>query len=85
MVQEFEDVVFSLNVGQVSDVFETPYGYHIVKLYERRAARTAPFEQVRHRIAQDLLERRRQEALDAFVDSLKAKAVIEHVTDPAAT
>ncbi len=36
MVPPFEAAVFSLTVGQVSDVFETTYGYHIVKLLDRK-------------------------------------------------
>jgi len=76
MVQEFEDVVFAMRVGEVSDVFETPFGYHIVKLYEHHAERVMPFAQVRDRIAQELHERKRQEAVETFVDSLREKATI---------
>lgn len=36
MVPQFEAAVFNLKVGEVSDVFESPYGYHIVKLIERK-------------------------------------------------
>lgn len=36
MVSQFEDVAFSLNVGEVSDVFRTRYGYHFIKLTDRR-------------------------------------------------
>ncbi len=36
MVPQFEAAVFSLNVGDVSDIFETTYGYHIVKLLNRK-------------------------------------------------
>ena len=81
MVQEFEDVVFAMKVGEVSDVFETQFGYHIAKLYEHRAAREMPFEQVRDDIARELLDSRRQEAVEAFVDSMKATATIEEVPD----
>jgi len=81
MVQEFEDVVFGLRVGEVSDVFETPFGYHVAKLYEHRAERQVPFEQVRDRIAEEIRSRRRQEAAEAFVDSLREKATIEEEAD----
>lgn len=36
MVPKFEDVVFNMREGDMSDIFETEYGYHVVKLYKKR-------------------------------------------------
>src|ERR1022692_4422339 len=77
MVPEFEQVVFTLSPGQVSQPFRTPFGYHVAKLIERRPPRVLPFEEVRHQIAEMLHTAKRQRALDRYLDQLRAKAVIE--------
>ncbi len=77
MVQEFEDVVFALKTDAVSDVFETPFGFHIAKVYDRQPGGSVPFDQVKDHIAAQLVQERRTKALEAYVDELKEKAVIE--------
>jgi parvulin-like peptidyl-prolyl isomerase len=67
--------------GEVSDVFLTQFGYHIAKLHERVESRTIPLEEVRDAVADEVLKRKRAEAVEAFVDSLKANAVIEEAAD----
>jgi peptidyl-prolyl cis-trans isomerase C len=76
MVQEFEDVVFSLDPDEVSDVFQTPFGYHIAKLYEKIEPTTTPLEEVRDRLSAQMHEAQRQSSVNAFVDSLKKTADI---------
>ena len=77
MVQEFEDVVFQMDAGQVSDIFLTEFGYHIAKVHDRVESHPIPFDEVKDRIAEELLDRRREEAVETFIDSLKAKATVE--------
>jgi len=77
MVAEFEDVVFAMEVGGVSDVFKTEFGYHIAKVTDKKPATVCPLEDVREVIERELTEQARQKALEKFIDSQKAKAVIE--------
>jgi parvulin-like peptidyl-prolyl isomerase len=77
MVQEFEDVVFKMQPDEVSDVFQSPFGYHIVKLYEKHEAKTASLDEVRNELTEHIHDSRRNEAIRDFVDTLKKKATIE--------
>lgn len=77
MVEEFEDVVFNLGVGEISDVFRTRFGFHIAKVYDRKPAAVPELEQVKGEIVNTLKERMRGKAIDEFIDGLKDKAKIE--------
>jgi len=77
MVPAFDQAAFALKPGEISDIVTTQFGYHIIKLTERRAASTVPFEQVSDRIKEYLTAQQKQERAQAFIDSLKQKAKIE--------
>ena len=77
MVPEFEEIVFNMNPGDVSDVFHTDFGYHIAKVYDKRPPAIIPLKDVRGRIAELLAEGKRNKAVEDFLDDLKAKAKIE--------
>jgi len=79
MVEEFEDVVFNLGDGQISDVFRTRFGFHIAKVYSREPATVADLEEVKDRITEALKEQMRSEAIDKFIDGLKSEAKIEKI------
>jgi peptidyl-prolyl cis-trans isomerase C/foldase protein PrsA len=77
MVAEFEDVVFAMEPGQISDVFRTEFGYHIAMVTDKKPAMPCPLEDVREVIVQELNAQAKQKALEKFIDTQKAKAVIE--------
>ncbi|GAI32671.1 unnamed protein product, partial [marine sediment metagenome] len=79
MVEEFDDVVFNLDVGQTSNVFRTRFGFHIAKVYDRKPAVLPGLEEVRGRIVNALKEQAKSKAIDAFIDQLKSKAKIEKI------
>jgi peptidyl-prolyl cis-trans isomerase C len=76
MVEAFENIVFNLEPGQVSDIFSTEFGLHIAKLHEKRPPTPVPFEEVKEGIVRELTEEMRQKAIEDFVDAEKEKAVI---------
>jgi len=79
MVEEFENAVFVLERNQTSGVIRSPFGFHIAKLYDRASARPMSFEQAREQVHSRLLAERKERALEAFVDGLRAEAEIEHL------
>lgn len=76
MVEEFEDVAFSLPVGGMSGIFRSPFGFHVLKVYGRKPAGVRPLADVRDHIVEALLQERRQQALEDYLDQLRAKADI---------
>jgi len=79
MVEEFDDVVFKLGVGQISNIFRSRFGYHIAKVYEKIPPQFSPLEQVKDQIIKKLIEKMREKAFYNYIDRLKNKAKIEEI------
>ncbi len=81
MVPQFEAAAFTLGIGKISDVVETPFGFHILKVTEKRAARLIPIEEVRDKIVEYLDQTKGNRAMQAVIEEARAKAKIEVVSD----
>ncbi len=76
MPPAFDEVVFRMSPGQVSDVVETEYGYHLFRVLEKRAGRKLDFAEVRAQVESKLLAQRRAEAQAKYEQELRAKAKV---------
>jgi len=79
MVEEFEEVVFKMEPGDVSDVFKSVFGFHIVKLHEKKPPTTMPLNEVKEQIQREVMQERENKVVEDFVDGLRAKAKIEEL------
>jgi peptidyl-prolyl cis-trans isomerase C len=77
MVPQFEETAFKLQKGEVSQPFETQFGWHILKVDDRRAGQVVPFDAVKERIVASIIHQKAQQ----IAGDLRAKAKIEYI-DP---
>lgn len=79
MVPEFDAAAFSQSVGEIGEVVQTQFGFHIVKVTEKIPAHTPTFEDYREDIAEALRRRAVMEKERDWLDSLRAGAKVEYV------
>jgi peptidyl-prolyl cis-trans isomerase C len=77
MVKPFEDAAFSMKTNEVSGVVETRFGYHLIKVYDKKPEQTLAYADVKGKIAQRLKQEKIEKAASAYVENLKKDAKIE--------
>lgn len=75
MLKPFEEAAFSLDVGEISEPVQTQFGWHIIKVEEKRDQETPSFDDVKPAIISQLVQRKAQTVVTALRDSAKIEIV----------
>ena len=81
IMPEFADAAFKLKPGEISPPVRTQFGYHIIKVTERKPAHTETLDEARDRIRTYIVDQKRQKATTALVQKLRDAAKIEVAAD----
>ncbi len=77
MVPPFENAAFAMKPGETSDIVETEFGYHIIKVTDKKEAGAMSFDEVKARVEQHLKTEKMSQEFPKYIDALKSKAKIK--------
>ncbi len=75
-VPEFENAAFGLEKGEVSEPVKSPYGWHVIRMVEKKDAETVAFDEIQERLTMQLKGQRIKEKLDEYLAELRSSAEI---------
>lgn len=76
MAPEFEKAAFALNKGEVSGVVKSPFGYHIIRLDDRKETKTRTLDQVKRSIERIIQREHRQKEVDELKERIRKEAKV---------
>lgn len=85
MVPPFEEAAFSLEVNEISDLVESQYGYHIIKVTDKKEADIPSFEEVKDQVREIVLNQKLSERVSSYIQELRSAAKIENALAPETT
>jgi len=76
LIPEFERAALSLEVGKISDIVKTQFGYHIIKLTDKKSPEVQEFSSVKELIKKELERDKKKQLLEVLMNDLRKKAKI---------
>jgi peptidyl-prolyl cis-trans isomerase C len=77
MMKPFEEAAFALKPDEVSDIVETSFGYHLIKLVDKKPESTITYEDIKDKIQAYLKQKKVREQVDLYVADFRGKAKVE--------
>ena len=78
MVKPFEDAAFQMKIGEVSEIVETQFGYHLIRVTDHQDPKVAMFDEVKGQIENLLNRQAKDRAIREYVGMLRGSAKITY-------
>lgn len=78
MVKPFEETAFNLKAGEISNIVETQFGFHIIKVVDRKQAATITLEEAKDKISSHLKSQKEGQIISEYLQELRSSAQIEY-------
>src|SRR5210317_512672 len=77
MVKPFEEEAFSLKPDETSEIVETQFGYHLIKVNDKKPAKKMTYTEVKDRLSENLKKQKQDSEANAYIETLRKDAKIE--------
>ena len=77
MVKPFDDTAFTMKPNEVSDIVETRFGYHLIKVYDKKPETVLAYAEIKDKLNERMKQQKTEQDVGKYIDALKKNAKIE--------